>query len=185
MLKDAAEVVSKLWASWSLLLGATLVFGLLWFAPITLVLDKDVLQVFNKYRGHIGFAALVLVLVTSVRTVIALALFASHKVFEWHKRQPRLKAIEKEQKAVLLRIQYLEMANREFLKFLIDKKQQQFSLPNNGNDHSWVGDYADVVMASIGVPYTEYKIKPWIWKYKPNPSALEVEAVESKSTSRA
>jgi len=187
MLKDIAEVISKLWTSWSLLIGTTLVFGLLWLVSSSSILNNEVLQVFNKYRGYIGFAALVLVLVTSARIMIALVVAASHKISDLNKRRPRLKAIEERQKTVLRRIPYLEKTNRELLKSLIDKKQQQFTLPHNGNDYSWVGAYADVVMADMGIPYTEYKSNRGVWKYlNSNLSVLEVEEQgENKSEPQA
>ena len=70
---------------------------------------------------------------------------------------------------------------------LIDKKQQQFKLPNNRDDYSWLGAYADVVRAAIGIPYTEYKIKPWVWKHlKTHSSVLELDKTgENKTAPRA
>ena len=183
MFKEAAEVLIKLWTSWSLLIGANLVFVLLWFVPLSPVLDKGVQQILNNYRGYIGFGALVLVLVTTVRIVIASTLFASNMISVWNKRRPRIKANKKEQEINLLRLPYLEGSNRELLKTLLENKQQQFSMPAS-NDQSWLGTYADIVTSSIGIPYIEYKIKPWVWKYlNANPSVLELEETGENETS--
>ena len=187
MIKDISETVSKLWTSWSLLIGATLVFGLLWLLPLSSVLNNEVLELYNKYRGYIGFVALVLLLITLAKILIAAVTITSNKITDWNKGRPSRKANKKRQDTALLRIQYLEKNQRELLKSLIDERQQQFTLPNDGSDYSWIRAYADVVMADIGVPHTEYKIKPRVWKYlTSNLSVLDAEETyETKSNSQA
>lgn len=168
------------------MVGATLVFVLLWLIPLTSILNNEILLVYNKYRGYIGFIALVLLLITLVRILITLIVTTSHKFTDWSKGRPRRKAIEKTQNRILRRIPYLDKNQREFLKSLINNKQQQFTLPRD-NDNSWIGEYADVLMADIVIPDTEYKIKPWVWKYlNNNISVLDVEEIdETKQRSQA
>ncbi len=176
MVKCITEAFYRLWASWSLLVGATFVFCALWLLPYTSLLDNEVLSEYNTYRGYIGLIALVLVLITSARIIIAVVMTISYKLSGWFKGKPRRKAIKKKRDTTLRRIQYLEDEQKEMLKSLIEKKQQVFSLPKNSNDYSWLDAYADVVVAEMGIPETEYKFKPWVWKYlKNNMAILNVE----------
>lgn len=174
MLRDIGDIASKIWSSWSLLIGAALVCVLLSVLPVASFLDRDTLLIFNKYRGYIRVAALVFGVITFVRILIALAVASWSKISTWGKMRPRLKSLKKDQQITLLRLPYLESSKRELLHALVAKNQQRFTLPNEGNDNNWLTAYAEIVLAAMGFPYTEYKIKPWVWKYlKRNPSILD------------
>ena len=63
------------------------------------------------------------------------------------------------------RIPYLEKHQKEMLKDLLNSGQQEFVVSKDGVDHSWLGAFADVIFADLGVPKTEYRVKSWVWAY--------------------